>query len=150
MSKTTIETLEKVIKKFLTPIETKIDQVISELNKLQGKIVKLEGYKNECQSCRANISSNAPKDFKPKTTQIAPNQAKNPIQPRATATLPIAVREQPVAAGAGGRRGSLPPAGPAASRCRRHRTHIAIAAQAGVHSSNVVCKHSSRARHSKL
>ncbi|KAJ2937260.1 hypothetical protein O0L34_g19478 [Tuta absoluta] len=111
MSKSTLESLEQVIKKFLLPVEEKNYQVLCELKKLEDKIVKIERDKSECKSCRAKSAINSANDFKPKSTQIAPNQAKNTLQERAAKLQPIKARAQSVsAARAGGRRGSLPAA----------------------------------------
>ncbi|XP_048004214.1 uncharacterized protein LOC125240355 [Leguminivora glycinivorella] len=104
MAKSTVDALEKVIKKYMTPIETKIGSVLTELKKLEQKIIKIESAQQQCKKCRPC----SPSDCSPNGSTTPQTRGENPV----AATMPtvIANRNLPArsSVSANDRRTSLP------------------------------------------
>lgn len=102
MAKSTIESIEKVIKKFLTPIESKIDQILIELKKMDEKILSLEKNTSLCAVCSKVKCQDLPK-------KSEPNQQKQKVQTQAAQPTRGPCASKPVVTVAvSNRRTSLP------------------------------------------
>lgn len=114
MSKSTLESLEKVIKKFLAPIETKIGCIFTELKRIEDKISKLETTKQKCIKCDKPPASN----YSPKGSDAPKPRAKTP----AATTKTTAAASRAVPAATNDRRSSLPAAGNVNTRATTNAT----------------------------
>ncbi|KAJ2940892.1 hypothetical protein O0L34_g10152 [Tuta absoluta] len=82
MAKSTIESLEKVIKRFLSPIEEKIDQALSNIKRLEDKISildKSDSTNRHCSKCNQNTALGQQRDCGPNGSQASKYLAKNPV-----------------------------------------------------------------------
>lgn len=81
MAKSTIEAIEKVMKKLLTPLETKICSLVLVIEKLEGKIISLETQLESSQNVNHNGDQKllSTTDSKPNTPKPPLTQVKNSV-----------------------------------------------------------------------
>lgn len=101
MAKSTIEALEKVIKKILQPMDTKISSIMDQIKKIDEKICNLEMKSSTtCQSCNCD-KLKAPENSQLNGSTTSNTQGKNTVHPVNRRSTTTNAAQNP-------RRGSLP------------------------------------------
>lgn len=103
MAKSTIEAMEKVMTKLLSPIENKITNILDRMKKLEGKLCELESKSSKmCQSCNGDVQK-AASDSQPNASIASKIQKNNPLSAvnRSSASMTQETRRGSLPASAG-------------------------------------------------